>query len=126
MGEKQKITGKSFSYEGIFVFKHMFYEMDVWFRENWYDKFEKWNEQQVRPDGTRQVNFEFVPWKKYTDYFKSAIKTELMATNLRDVEVEHNGQKMTAQQGKIEVNFTGYLFVDYPWFFGSKWSKPIF
>ncbi len=126
MGEKQKIVGKSFAYEGMFVFKHFFYEMDVWFRENWYDKFEKLNEQKVRPDGTKQMAFEFIPWKKFTDYFKGAIKTEVMATDIKDVEVEYNSQKANAQQGRIEVKFTGYLFVDYPWFFGSKWSNPVF
>ncbi|HLC98810.1 MAG TPA: hypothetical protein VJC00_02280 [Candidatus Nanoarchaeia archaeon] len=125
MGEKQKLYGKSFSYEGIFVFKHMFYEMDSWLREHWYDKFEKWNEQQVKPDGTKQVAFEFVPWKKFTDYFKGTIKIEVMCTNLRDVEVEYDGQKIKAQQGKVDVKLTGYLIVDYAWFYGSRWTTPM-
>ena len=124
MGEKQKLIGKSFTYEGIFVFRHMFYEMDSWLREHWYDKHEKWNEYQVMPDGSKQISFEFVPWKKYTDYFKGRLKVELMATNLRDVEVEQDGKKIKAQQGKIEAKFTGYLIVDYEWFYGSRWNTP--
>ncbi|MBD3312938.1 hypothetical protein GF345_00690 [Candidatus Woesearchaeota archaeon] len=127
MGEKQKLISKGFTYEGIFVFKHLFYEMDSWLREHWYDKMEKWNEEQVKPDGTKQASFEFVPWKKFTDYFKGVLKIEMMGTNLRDVEVEQDGRKIKAQQGKVEVKITGYLLVDYLWFYGSRWDKsPLF
>jgi len=95
--------------------------VDVWFRDKFYDKFEKRNEEFANPDGSKQIEIEFVPWKKYTDYYKSMIKMEMIVKNLREVEVEIEGKKKKMNKGRIEFKMTGYLVVDYE----SKWNKAL-
>ena len=120
MGEKQKYLTKSFSYEGLFNYRELFRVMDVWFREKFFDKFEKRTEQYELPDGIA-LDFEFTPWKKVTDYFKIIIKVELTGKGIKEVDVEINGKKTKVQEGKINVKLTGYVVVDYD----GKWSKPL-
>lgn len=121
MGEKQKYVSKSFTFEGIFSYKDFFRILDVWQRDKFYDKFEKRNEEFVKPDGTKQIEIEFTPWKKTTDYYKIILKIEMMLTNMKDVEIDHGGKKIKMQKGKIEWKVTGYLIVDYE----NKWNKTL-
>lgn len=121
MGEKQKYVGKTFKFEGIFNYDEFFRIMDVWLRDKFFDKFEKRNEQYVKPDGTKSVDIEFTPWKKYTDYYMTRFKIEMVITNLREVEIEQNGKKVRLHKGKMEFKLTGYLIVDYE----NRWNKAV-
>jgi hypothetical protein len=118
MAEKQKYLVKTIAYDGLFNYRELFRIMDVWFREKFYDKWEKRNEQYMTPEGLC-IETEFTPWKKVTDYFKIIIKIEITGTNLKEVEVEVQGKKQRMHQGKVSVKLTGYLVVDYE----HKWSK---
>jgi hypothetical protein len=120
MGEKQTIVAKKLVYDGLFNYREMFRIMEFWLRDKFYDKFEKRNEEYVTPEG-KQLDIEFVPWKKFTDYYKGVIKIEIMGHELKEVMVEQQGKKVKMHRGKIEIKLTGYLIVDY---FG-KWNNPI-
>lgn len=120
MGEKQKYIVKTFSYEGLLNYRELFRILDVWFREKFYDKFEKRNEQYMTPEGLC-LETEFTPWKKTTDYYKIIIKVELTGTNLKEVEVDAQGKKIKMHQGRISIKLTGYLVVDYE----GRWGKPV-
>src|SRR3989344_4767217 len=121
MGEKQKYVSKGFKFEGLFRYSEFFRVMDVWLRDKFFDKFEKRNEEFVKPDWTKQIEIEFTPWKRYTDYYKTIFKIEIVVSNLKDVEVEQNGKKVKLQKGKIEFKLTGYLIVDYE----NRWNKAL-
>jgi hypothetical protein len=118
-GEKRKFFMKSFSFEGLFVYKDFFRVLDVWLRDKFYDKFEKRNEEFVRPDGTKNVDVELTPWKKTTDYFKLSMKVEVLVSNMRDVEIEQNGKKVRLQKGKLDVKIGGYVTSDYE----GRWDE---
>ncbi|PIN85897.1 hypothetical protein COV19_07440 [Candidatus Woesearchaeota archaeon CG10_big_fil_rev_8_21_14_0_10_44_13] len=121
MGEKQKYIGKSFKFEGLFNYRDFFRIMDVWLRDKFFDKYEKRNEEYVKPDGTKTVDIEFTPWKKYTDYYKAVFKIEIMISDMKEVEIEQNGQKVRLNKGKINFKVTGYLIVDYE----DRWNKAL-
>jgi len=124
MGEKQKYIVKKVAYEGLFNYRELFRIIDVWLREKFFDKNERRNEQYHTEEGM-QIEIEFVPWKKTTDYFKEIIKIEIDAINLKEVEVENNGQKIKMHQGKIYIKLTGYLIVDYDYLGKQSWKKPL-
>lgn len=123
MGEKQKYVNKGFKFEGIFNYDDFFRIMDVWLRDKFFDKHEKRNEEFLKPDGTKQIEIEFTPWKKYTDYYKALFKIEMLVSNLKPVEIEQNGKKVMMHKGKIEWKLSGYLVVDYEdrWNVGVKY-----
>jgi len=117
MGEKQKFITRRFTYEGLLNYKELFRIMDFWLRDKFYDKHEKRSEEYQTPTG-KQIDFEFTPWKKVTDYYKINIKIEGLITNLKEVEVEKNGQKVKMHHGRVNIKITGYLVVDYE----PRWS----
>lgn len=112
MGEKQKLIVKRLSYEGFFNYKEFFRILDFWQRDKFYDKFEKRSEEFVTPTG-KQIDFEFTPWKKVTDYYKIILKIEIITQHLKEVEVVINNEKRRMHHGKISIKITGYLIVDY-------------
>lgn len=118
MGDKQKIIAKKFSYEGLFNYKDLFRIIDVWHRDKFYDKWEKRSEEYANPDGTKNLEFEFTPWKKYTDYHKGIIKIEGWVLNMKEVEINVKGKKIKVNSGRIDIKFTGYMVMDYE----EKWD----
>jgi len=120
-GEKQKFVNKAFTFEGLFSYKDFFRILDVWLRDKFYDKFEKRNEEFVKPDGSKQIDIELTPWKKTTDYYKLTMKIEIIVSNLREVEIEQDGRKIRLQRGKIDAKIGGYLYVDYE----GRWATPV-
>ena len=112
MGEKQKFIVKNLAYEGLLDYKHFFRIMDFWFRDKFYDKSEKLNEEFVGPQG-KFMEFEFVPWKKVTDFWKIVIKVEGKISNLRPVVVNIGGKEERMHHGKVNLRVTGYLNADY-------------
>jgi len=124
MGEKQKYIVKTIAYDGLLNYRELFRILDVWLREKFYDKKEKRNEQYMTAEGMN-IETEFIPWKKVTDYFKIMIKIEITGTGLKEVEVELHGKKTKMHQGKVSIKITGYLVVDYEVLGVSQWSKPV-
>ena len=118
MGEEQKLYVKRLSYEGFFNFKEVFRTMDFWIRDKFYDKREHRYEEFKTPEG-KQIELEFKPWKKVTDYYKIQIKIEMFVKGLRDVVIERNGKKVPMQHGSINIKLSGYLIVDYEHY----WNK---
>ena len=121
MGDKQKLIAKKISFQGMFDYSSLFRIMDVWLRDKFYDKWEKRSEEYVNPDGTKNIDLEFTPWKKFTDYHKIIMKIELWVMNMKDVEVTVHGKKQVVQEGRVDVKFTGYLVVDYE----GNWNSPL-
>ena len=110
-------------YEGIFVVADLYKLIDEYYEEKGYDKREIKNAEIIREDGVRYIEIIFEPWKKITDYAKSTIKLRMIMENVKDIEIEKEGLKIRANQGKILFVFTVYVDTDYE----GKWSqKPTF
>lgn len=112
MGEKQKYIVKKISYEGYFNYRELFRILDFWQRDKFYDKFEKRSEEMVTDKG-KNIDLEFTPWKKYTDYFKGIMKVEITVQHMKEVEVVIRGEKRKMNHGHIDIKITGYLVMDY-------------
>ena len=125
MAEKKKLTSINFVYEGIFSMKDFFRLLDFWLRDKFFDKQEQKLEEFVNPDGSKQIEIEFQPWKKFSDYHKCVLKIEMMVHNFRNIEVDVNGKKLKLNQGKIEIKFTGYLWVDWQGHWTIQKKKPM-
>ena len=109
-------------FEGLFSVKDLYYMIDQWFEERNYDRRELRHIERVTPEG-KYIEFEMLPWKKYTDYAKCEIRIRLVMDEIKEVEIEKDGSKVKLNQGKLKAVFDGYLSTDYE----NRWeSKPIF
>lgn len=122
MERKIVVDSLRLSYQGIFNMNEFYLMMDKWHRERGYDKFEKKNYEHVYKDG-RQIEIEIEPWKKITDYAKMSMKVTILVTGLKDIVVKKDGRDAKMQQGKLLINFMGYMDTDYE----NRWdNKPYF
>lgn len=112
MGEKQKYIVKKISYDGYFNYREIFRIIDFFLRDRYYDRFEKRSEEMITDKG-KNIDLEFTPWKKYTDYYKGIIKIEITIQHMKDVEVVIRGEKRKMNHGHIDIKLTGYITVDY-------------
>jgi hypothetical protein len=106
-------------YEGIFSVKDLYKLIDEYYEEKGYDKRELVNTEIVKDDGERFIEIIFMPWKKITDYAKSTQKLRVVMENIKAVEIEKDGLKVTANQGKLLFVYDVYIDTDYE----EKWQK---
>ncbi|MFC1691155.1 hypothetical protein ACFL0W_03140 [Nanoarchaeota archaeon] len=99
-------------YEGLFDLEEIHYMMATFFRDKWYDYREMESEEYHSPDG-KQVHIHYHPWKKFTDYYRAIMKMELLATNMKEVEVDIEGHSKRMLRGKIIITFQAWLASDY-------------
>jgi len=128
-GEKQDtqrdilVDRHRLQYEGLFVVQDFYKLIDEYFEEKGYDKREFKNVEVVRDDGIRYLEIIFRPWKKITDYARVVQELRLIMENVKEVEVEKDGVKTYAHQGKVLCTFNVFLDTDYE----DKWGrKPPF
>jgi hypothetical protein len=123
MAEKKLVIDQlKLTYEGIFDLNGLYRTIDSWFYEKGYDKYEKKNFEQILPTG-KDIEIEFLPWKKTTDYFKNILRIRLRMVGVKEIELEKKGITLKLQQGRIMMIFDAYLESDYE----HKWdSKAIF
>ena len=111
-----------FSYEGIFDLTGLYRLIDSFFYGRSYDRKEKMNTEMVTPSG-RQIKIELDPWKSITDYFKVTTKIRIHGQDIKSVDVDKDGAKVTLSEGKIMIIIDGYVVSDK----GGKWeSGPFF
>jgi len=110
-----------FSYEGLFNAAELYNVISTFFFEKGWDWYEKLNQEQITPEG-KQVNIVFEPWKNVSDYYKLVTKIVFNLTDLKEVEVEHEGKTIRLNQGMVKITFDGYVIGDRK----KKWTKPFF
>lgn len=109
-------------YEGLFSMPDLYATIDNWLKEKGYDKQEKKNVERVKAAG-KDVELLLQPWKKITDYAKIVINIRVIASNIKEVEVEQDGAKIKLNQGKVHIVLDGWLQTDYE----GRWEgKPLF
>ncbi len=121
-------------YEGLFDLAELYSLIDSWFYEKGWDKYEHVNQEQITPAG-RQIRLVLEPWKSITDYFKIIIKIKAHFSDIKDIEVEKEGQKIKLNQGEVRLIFDGYVMSDrqglwnkrpFYWFLSIIFNKYIF
>jgi hypothetical protein len=119
MGERYTvISDMKLEYEGIVNVNELFRVTDKWFREKGYDKYEKFNVEQHFKDSS-EIEMEWEPWKKVTDYTIGFMKIKFLFSDIKDVTVVKDGVKVKMQEAKIQINFESYLGTDWE----HKWDK---
>ncbi len=123
MAERDTVIDKlRLTYEGLFDVKELYNLIDTFFEDRNYDKREIRNIEVVKEDG-KYVEIELEPWKKYTDYYRNIIHIRIIMSNIKEVEIEKDKQKIKVNQGKVQFIFDGYIETDYE----NRWeSKPLF
>ncbi|MEA2037636.1 MAG: hypothetical protein U9O94_09065 [Nanoarchaeota archaeon] len=109
-------------YSGVLDVKGLFRLINHWFSERGFQKKEDKNHEQNMPDG-KYIEYEISPWKKITDYNKYIFKIRILFEKLKKVEITKDKKPIKVDQGRVIINFDGYLEHDY----GNRWDdKPLF
>ena len=106
-------------YEGLFNATELYRIIDQFFRERHYDKREATNQEHLKKDGSKYVEIELLPWKKYTEYLNSVVRIRWKMFDLREVEVKQHGRVVKLNKGRIQMIFTGFISTDYE----NKWEE---
>lgn len=108
------------TYEGVMDVTGLFKTIDAWFYEKGYDKYEAENTEQDLPSG-KTIEIVLKPWKKTTDYFENRMKIRMKFSNIKDIEIEKDKEKIRVQTGKVMMIFDAYLRSDYE----DKWEGSV-
>ena len=107
-----------FSYEGLFNAAELYQLISSYFFEKGWDWYEKTNDEQVTPGG-KQVLIILEPWKNISDYYKLKVRINLLMTDVKEVEVEHEGQTIRTNQGIVHFTIDGFVISDRK----GKWTS---
>jgi len=121
-------------YEGLFNAAEVYNIIASWFFTKHWDWHEEINMERVTPEG-KQIHQIFRPWKSVSDYYKIIMHIKVNMIDVKDVEVEHDGQTLRLNQGKLTILFDGYVLADrndqwtgkpFTWFFTIIANKYFF
>ncbi|MFH1289781.1 MAG: hypothetical protein ABIH92_00055 [Nanoarchaeota archaeon] len=121
MADKDQILKEKMEHIGLFDFKGFYSFAHAWFKEDKYGVTEeKYSEK--TSGNSRDILIEWRATKDLSDYFKFEFKIRFEIEGMTEVEVEIDGQKKTANKGKIKTEITGTLISDKD----SKWDTSPF
>ncbi len=119
---KLVIDHLKFSYEGLFNAEELFSVISGWFFGKHWDWYEKMNQEQVTPEG-KQIRIILEPWKCISDYYKIIMNIRLNMVDVKEVEVEHQGQSLKLNQGLVRMTIDAYVVSDRK----DQWgSRPLY
>lgn len=122
MGERTLVVDHlKLGYEGLFNAPELYNLIQSFFFEKGWDIKELINQEQITPRG-KQVRIVLDPWKSVTEFYKIFLKIKIHMTDLKDVEVKHEGQELRLNQGIVRITFDGYVFSDRT----TKWTEEPF
>ncbi|NQU98891.1 hypothetical protein HQ533_05485 [Candidatus Woesearchaeota archaeon] len=116
------VDGIKLEYEGLFDPKELYTVIDELFKQHSFDKHEFRNAELTHKEG-KDLVMDLRPYKRLSDYLKTEIKIEIMATNLKHVEIKKKGLKKKMYKGHIDITFTAFIITDYE----HAWeTRPIY
>lgn len=125
MGERRLVVDQlKFSYEGLFNAGELFTIISSWFYEKGWDWLETMNQESVTAEG-KHVRVILDPWKSSSEFYKITMHIKLHMMDLKDVEVEHQGETLRLNQGVVKMVIDGYVISDRTGKWISK-EKPFY
>jgi len=123
MSERRLVVDQlKFSYEGLFNASELYNLISSWFYDRNWDWYEKINQELITSSG-KQIRIILEPYKNYSDYYRGIIRIKLHFTDLKDIDVEHEGQTLRLTQGMLKIIIDGYVVADRK----DKWEhKPLY
>ena len=100
-----------FSYEGLFNAGELFTVIGQWFFDKQWDWYEKVNDEIVTPEG-KQMRIVLQNWKNASEYYKLILDMKILMIDVKEVEVEHKGQKLRLNHGVVRIMFDGQVYSD--------------
>ena len=106
---------------GVFDYNKLISTIAAWFNEEGYEFHEQVFKHKVpNPDGSEQ-EFTYKGWRKYTDYVQKWVYVKGHVYELKEIEAIVDGKKQTLAKGRIELEFSWELCLDY----NNKWKTPM-
>lgn len=122
MPERQDVKTEKIVYEGIFKLPEVYKLINDWAKDKDYVLVEKKCLESVTEKG-KNVECEFEPFKKLTDYAQSKVNVKVAAFDCTEVEVKKDKKRQKFSKGRLEINVDAYLETDYE----ARWeAKPVF
>jgi len=111
-----------FSYEGLLNVSETYAMISTFFYDKGWDYREHVNQELVTPNG-KQFRFVLQPFKTISDYFKIHIHMKINFFDIKEVEVEHDGQTIRMGQGLMRLMIDAYVQSDTKgWWQNSPWQ----
>ncbi len=111
-------------YEGLLSVADLYQVIDLWFREKSFDKKDILDINVTKPDGSKHIELEIEPWRRWNDYYKQKFQLRIFITDCKNVQIEKDGKTQTMQHAKVTIAFD--LLFDYDAFGKSKEPLPNF
>ncbi len=110
------------TYEGLFNVNELYTTISSFFFDKNWDWLEIMNQEMITPDG-KQVRIVLFPWKSSSDYYRLRMRVKIHCTDVKDVEVEHNGSIVRLGQGQVRITIDGYVVSDrFSYWEGKPWQ----
>lgn len=106
-------------HRGLFSYAEFINGIRNWFRENNYEFHEPKHQWKAPPEGV-EVEIRINGNRKVNEYVKYHINMFLKIYDMKDVEVVKDGQKVKMQDGKVTVEISGKLELDWQNRFGGN------
>ena len=123
MSELDKLFTSKIKNKGIFSFKDTYNIAYEWLVDEGYDINEKVYKETVGAGGAKEIEIEWVAYRKISDYFRFLIKINWHILGMTDVEVEIDGVKQKMNQGQLVLTISTILEKDWA---GTWENKPLF
>ena len=109
-------------YSGLFNASELHRLINNWLTEKAYMAHDMRSAEHVSEAG-KHIEYVAEPYKRITDYAKYVINITAIMDNVKEVVVEKSGSKVKLNQGKVMVELSGFLELDYE----HRWEKkPLF
>lgn len=106
-------------HRGLFNYAELMNGLRNWFRDHGYKFHEPKHQWKVPAEGI-EVEIKIKGDRKVNEYVKYHIEIFLRVYDMKDVEVVKDGQKVKMQDGKVTVEITGKLELDWQNRFGGN------
>jgi len=114
MVEKEEIYAGKVKYVGVFPYKDFYQFCYDWLTEETelLPFTEKEYEEKIS-GSEKEVKIKWVGYRELTDYFKIEMKIDFHITNMVNVEINKDGNKIKMNQAKVKITLKGNLLRDY-------------
>ena len=123
MVEKEEIYAGKVKYSGVFPYRDFYQFCYDWLLEELALILTEKEYEEKISGNEKEVKFKWVGTKELTDYFKIEIKVSFHITNMVNVEINKDGNKIKTNQGKIKITTQGNLLRDYK---GKFETRPFY
>lgn len=123
MVEKDNLFETKVKYKGVFDFKETYRVVYQWLVDEGYDLNEKSYKETAKPGNAKEVEIEWLAYRKISDYFRFVIKVNWLILGMTEVEVEIDGVKQKMNKASVEIKVSTVLEKDYE----NRWeNRPFF